>query len=159
MINTTDTMLSTGMSPVWIAVGESATAATKSDQLRGDVADVREQPAGGDRRRHVDALELEEAHLRREPAHRRHRQVAGSLRDGLAFDRRGPAEWIGYLILGFGLADNGSSLALLQARASGFVGVLGIAPDPTAIATLGVLLLARGSFCQCCCQFPFSGAS
>ena len=41
--------------------------------------------------------------------------VIGSLRDGLAVDRRGPAGWIGYLILGFALAGL-PLLAPLQAR-------------------------------------------
>ena len=69
--------------------------------------------------------------------------VIGSLRDGLAFDRRGPAEWIGYLILAFALAGQ-PLLAPLQARGWASSEVFGIAPDPTAMATLGVLLLARG---------------
>jgi len=69
--------------------------------------------------------------------------VIGSLRDGLAFDRRGPADWTGYLILGFALAGQ-PLLAPLQARGWASSEVFGIAPDPTAMATLGVLLLARG---------------
>ena len=66
-----------------------------------------------------------------------------SLRDGLAFDRRGPAGWTGYLILGFALAGQ-PLLAPLQGRGWASSEVFGIAPDPTAMATLGVLLLARG---------------
>ena len=69
--------------------------------------------------------------------------VFGSLRDGLAFDRRGPAGWTGYLILGFALAGQ-PLLAPLQGRSWAPSEVFGIAPDPTAMATLGVLLLARG---------------
>ena len=69
--------------------------------------------------------------------------VIVSLRDGLAFDRRGLAGWIGYLILGFALAGQ-PLLAPLQGRGWASSEVFGIAPDPTAIATLGVLLLARG---------------
>jgi hypothetical protein len=69
--------------------------------------------------------------------------VIGSLRDGLAFDRRGPAGWTGYLILGFALAGQ-PLLAPLQGRGWASSEVFGIAPDPTAMATLGVLLLARG---------------
>ena len=66
-----------------------------------------------------------------------------SLRDGLAFDRRGLAGWTGYLILGFALAGQ-PLLAPLQGRGWASSEVFGIAPDPTAMATLGVLLLARG---------------
>jgi hypothetical protein len=66
-----------------------------------------------------------------------------SLLDGLAFDRRGPAGWTGYLILGFALAGQ-PLLAPLQGRGWASSEVFGIAPDPTAMATLGVLLLARG---------------
>jgi len=66
-----------------------------------------------------------------------------SLRDGLAFDRRGLAGWAGYLILGFALAGQ-PLLAPLQGRGWTSSEVFGIAPDPTAMATLGVLLLARG---------------
>jgi hypothetical protein len=69
--------------------------------------------------------------------------VIGSLRDGLAFDRRGPAGWTGYLILGFALAGQ-PLLAPLQGRGWASSEVFGIAPDPTAMATLGVLLLAHG---------------
>jgi hypothetical protein len=65
------------------------------------------------------------------------------LLDGLAFDRRGPAGWIGYLILAFALAGQ-PLLAPLQGRGWASSEVFGIAPDPTAIATLGLLLLARG---------------
>jgi uncharacterized protein DUF6064 len=65
------------------------------------------------------------------------------LRDALAFDRSRPADWIGYLILGFALAVQ-PLLAPLQGRGWASSEVFGIAPDPTAIATLGVLLLARG---------------
>jgi hypothetical protein len=66
-----------------------------------------------------------------------------SLLDGLAFDRRGPAGWTGYLILAFALAGQ-PLLAPLQGRGWASSEVFGIAPDPTAIATLGALLLARG---------------
>jgi hypothetical protein len=69
--------------------------------------------------------------------------VIGSLLDGLAFDRRGPAGWTGYLILAFALAGY-PLLAPLQGRGWASSEVFGIAPDPTAIATLSILLLARG---------------
>jgi hypothetical protein len=69
--------------------------------------------------------------------------VFGSLFNRIAFDRRGLAGWIGYLILGFALAGQ-PLLALLQGRGWASSEVFGIAPDPTAMATLGLLLLARG---------------
>jgi hypothetical protein len=65
------------------------------------------------------------------------------LRDALAFDRRGPARGIGYLLLGLALAGY-PLLAPLQGRGWASSEVFGIAPDPTVIATLGVLLLTRG---------------
>jgi hypothetical protein len=69
--------------------------------------------------------------------------VSGPLLDGLAFDRRGLAGWTGYLIVVFALAGQ-PLLAPLQGRDWAASEVFGIAPDPTAIATLGLLLLARG---------------
>jgi len=69
--------------------------------------------------------------------------IVVSFLHGLAFDRHGPAGWIGYLILTFALAGQ-PLLALLQGRGWASSEVFGIAPDPTVIATLGVLLLARG---------------
>jgi hypothetical protein len=64
------------------------------------------------------------------------------LLDALTFGRR-PADWVGYLILGFALAGQ-PLLAPMQGRGWASSEVFGIAPDPTAMATLGVLLLARG---------------
>jgi Family of unknown function (DUF6064) len=69
--------------------------------------------------------------------------LVASLLNGLAFDRRRPSDWIGYLILGFALVGQ-PLLAPLQGRGWTSSEVFGIAPDPTAMATLGVLLLARG---------------
>jgi hypothetical protein len=71
--------------------------------------------------------------------------VIGSLLDALTFDRRGPARGIGYLILALALAGY-PLLSPLQGRGWASSEVFGIAPDPTVIATLGVLLLARGRF-------------
>jgi hypothetical protein len=70
--------------------------------------------------------------------------VAGTL-DGLVFDRRGPVGWTGYLLLAFALAGQ-PLLAPLQQRVWASSEIFGIAPDPTAIATLGILLFARGKF-------------
>ncbi|WP_065751726.1 DUF6064 family protein [Bradyrhizobium paxllaeri] len=69
--------------------------------------------------------------------------LVASLHGALTFDRRGPADWIGYLIIGFALLGQ-PLLAPLQGRGWASSEVFGIAPDPTVIATLGVLLLARG---------------
>jgi hypothetical protein len=69
--------------------------------------------------------------------------LVACLRDALAFDRRGPARGIGYLLLALALAGY-PLLAPLQGRGWASSEVFGIAPDPTVIATLGVLLLARG---------------
>jgi len=76
-----------------------------------------------------------------------------SLPDGLAFDRRGLAGWTGYLILGFALAGQ-PLLAPLQGRGWASSEVFGIAPDPTAMATLGVLLLARGKLLPALLPIP-----
>ena len=69
--------------------------------------------------------------------------ILASLCHGLAFGRRGFAGWTGYLVLAFALAGQ-PWLAPLQGRSWASSEVFGIAPDPTAMATLGVLLLARG---------------
>lgn len=69
--------------------------------------------------------------------------VAGALPDDLTFDRRGPAAWTGWLLLAFALAGQ-PLLAPLQGRAWSSAEIFGIAPDPTVIGTLGLLLLARG---------------
>ena len=55
----------------------------------------------------------------------------------------GPPAWAGYLLLAFALAAQ-PLLAPLQGRAWTSAEIFGIAPDPTAIGTLGLLLLARG---------------
>ena len=69
--------------------------------------------------------------------------VCGPLLDSIAFDPRGLAGRIGYFMLAFALAGQ-PLLAPLQGRGWASSEVFGIAPDPTAMATLGVLLLARG---------------
>ncbi|MDP3692889.1 DUF6064 family protein [Bradyrhizobium sp.] len=69
--------------------------------------------------------------------------VAGFWLNGLAFGRRGLAGWTGYFLLAFALAGQ-PLLAPLQGRGWASSEVFGVAPDPTAIATLGLLLLARG---------------
>ena len=69
--------------------------------------------------------------------------MIGSLLDALTFHRRGPARGIGYLILAFALAGY-PLLSPLQGRSWASSEVFGIAPDPTVIATLGVMLLSRG---------------
>jgi hypothetical protein len=68
--------------------------------------------------------------------------VAAALPGDLTFDRRGPAAWAGYLLLAFALAAQ-PLLAPLQGRVWASAEIFGIAPDPTVIGTLGLLLLAR----------------
>lgn len=69
--------------------------------------------------------------------------VAAFLLDALVFDHRRPADWIAFLILGFALVGQ-PLLAPLQGRGWASSEVFGIAPDPTVMATLGILLLVRG---------------
>lgn len=67
----------------------------------------------------------------------------GALGDRLTFDRRGAAGWLGALLVAFALAGQ-PLLAPLSGRPWTAAEVFGVAPDPTAIGTLGLLLLARG---------------
>ncbi len=69
--------------------------------------------------------------------------VCGLLPNSLAFDRRGLAGGIGYFMVVFAIAFQ-PLLAPLQGRGWASSEVFGMAPDPTAVATLGLLLLARG---------------
>ncbi|MDP2329200.1 MAG: DUF6064 family protein [Reyranella sp.] len=69
--------------------------------------------------------------------------ISGVFLGGLVFNRRGLAGWLGFLILAFALVGQ-PLLAPLQGRGWVSSEVFGIAPDPTAMATLGLLLLARG---------------
>ena len=79
--------------------------------------------------------------------------VIGMLLNGLLFDRRGPAGWTGYVLLAFALAGQ-PLLAPLQGRVWAASEIFGIAPDPTAIGTLGFLLLARGKFLSLLLPIP-----
>lgn len=67
----------------------------------------------------------------------------GALGGRLAFDRRGPARRIGLALAVFAVAGY-PLLAPLAGRPWSAAEAFGIAPDPTAIGTLGLLLLARG---------------
>jgi hypothetical protein len=69
--------------------------------------------------------------------------LIASVTNALGFEQRRPADSIGYLILAFALLGL-PLLAPLQGHGWVSSEVFGIAPDPTAMATLGVLLLARG---------------
>ncbi|TJV09760.1 MAG: hypothetical protein E5Y18_23950, partial [Mesorhizobium sp.] len=69
--------------------------------------------------------------------------VIGGARGGLAFDRRDLAERLGLLIAVAGLVVY-PLLPPLFGRPWASAEVFGIAPDPTAIAALGVLLAASG---------------
>jgi hypothetical protein len=70
--------------------------------------------------------------------------IIGMLNDNLVVGRRGPSGWTGYVLLVLALGQ--PLLAPLQGRVWASAEVFGIAPDPTAIGTLGFLLLARGRF-------------
>jgi hypothetical protein len=69
--------------------------------------------------------------------------LIASATNALGFEQRRSADGIGYLVLGFAFVGL-PLLAPLQGRGWVSSEVFGIAPDPTVIATLGVLLLARG---------------
>ena len=69
--------------------------------------------------------------------------IGGAARGGLAFDRRDIAGWLGLVIAVIGLVVY-PLLPSLFGRPWTSAEVFGIAPDPTAIATLGVLLASSG---------------
>lgn len=69
--------------------------------------------------------------------------IGGAARGGLAFDRRDNAGRLGLLIAVVGLVVY-PLLPLLFGRPWSRAEVFGIAPDPTAIVALGVLLAASG---------------
>lgn len=69
--------------------------------------------------------------------------VTGVLFGRLTFDWRGVPGLLGLLLVAFALVGQ-PSLAPLMGRPWASAEIFGIAPDPTAIATLGLLLLARG---------------
>lgn len=69
--------------------------------------------------------------------------IGGAARGGLAFDRRDIAGWVGLVIAVIGLVVY-PLLPSLFGRPWTSAEAFGIAPDPTAIATLGVLLAASG---------------
>jgi hypothetical protein len=69
--------------------------------------------------------------------------VVGGLLAGLAFDRGGVRRWVGMLLVACALVVQ-PLLAPLSGRPWAAAELFGIAPDPTAIGTLGFLLLARG---------------
>jgi len=70
--------------------------------------------------------------------------VIGGILNGLSFDRRGVHGIAGFLLIVLSLAY--PALAPLFGKPWRAAEIFGIAPDPTAIATLGFLLIARGKF-------------
>lgn len=64
-------------------------------------------------------------------------------RGGLVLDRKGASAWLGVLLMAIGIVAY-PLLPPLFERPWRSAEVFGIAPDPTAIATLGVLLTASG---------------
>jgi hypothetical protein len=71
--------------------------------------------------------------------------VTGVLFGRLAFDWHGGRGLLGLLLVAFALAGQ-PLLAPLAGRPWASAEIFGIAPDPTAIATLGLLFLARGKW-------------
>ncbi len=69
--------------------------------------------------------------------------VSGGLFDRLTFELRGASGYLGILLIALALAGQ-PLLAPLFGRPWHAAEIFGIAPDPTAIGTLGFLLLARG---------------
>jgi hypothetical protein len=69
--------------------------------------------------------------------------IAGTVFNGLTFDRRGIVGWIGLVLVALGIAAYPFFAPLFGRPWSG-AEIFGIAPDPTAIATVGFLLLVRG---------------
>lgn len=67
----------------------------------------------------------------------------GTMFNGLTFEPRGIVGWIGLLLVAFGLVAY-PLLPQVFGRPWSGTEIFGIAPDPTVIVTLGVLLLARG---------------
>jgi hypothetical protein len=65
-----------------------------------------------------------------------------AIRPGTILRSRGVAAWIGYLLLAFATVGV-PLLAPLHGRERSAAEVFGIAPDPTVIATLGLLILLR----------------
>lgn len=70
--------------------------------------------------------------------------IVGTAFGGLAFDRGGIAGWIGLLLVAVGLFAY-PLLPPIFGRLMSGAEIFGIAPDPTIIVTLGLLLTARGS--------------
>jgi hypothetical protein len=70
--------------------------------------------------------------------------LVGTTLKGLVFDRRGIGGRAGLFLAGLGVIAY-PALPPLFGRPWSSAELFGIAPDPTAIATLGLLLLARGS--------------
>lgn len=77
----------------------------------------------------------------------------GGVAGGLSFDRRGVSFWLGILLLAFAVVGQ-PLLAPLLGRSWTAAEVFGIAPDPTALGTLGVLLAARGRLVPLLCAIP-----
>lgn len=69
--------------------------------------------------------------------------IVGTLFDDLSFGRRGIVGRAGYLLVSFATAAF-PLLAPFSGRPWNSAEIFGAAPDPTAIGTLGLLLLARG---------------
>jgi hypothetical protein len=69
--------------------------------------------------------------------------LVGTMLKGLAFGRRGIAGWAGLFLVAVGVVAY-PVLPPLFGRPWSAAELFGVAPDPTAVATLGLLLFARG---------------
>lgn len=69
--------------------------------------------------------------------------IVGTLSGNVSFGRRGVVGRAGYVLAGFAIAVH-PLLAPLSGRPWNSAEIFGSTPDPTAIGTLGLLLLARG---------------
>ena len=79
--------------------------------------------------------------------------IGGAARGGLAFDQRDIAGWLGLVIAVIGVVVY-PLVPSLFGRPWTSAEVFGIEPDPTAIATLGVLLAASGRLVQLLFPIP-----
>lgn len=81
--------------------------------------------------------------------------LAAAVTRSLCFDRQDKTAWAGWLIAGLGVVVY-PLLAPVFGRPWAEAEVFGVAPDPTAIATLGMLLLARGRFVPLLMPIPLA---
>ena len=79
--------------------------------------------------------------------------VLGTWRDRLSFDHTGLRRIVGLALAGFAIVGY-PLLAPAFGRPLGGAEIFGMAPDPTAIGTIGLLLLARGGWATALLPIP-----